>query len=45
VLVKIMLNEKESKLPIDAINGVYYEWDKVKAYWTDTVLAAKPKFE
>ncbi len=45
VLVKIMLNEKESKLPIDAINGVYYEWDKVKAYWTDTVLAAKPNFE
>lgn len=45
VLVKIMLNEKESKLPIDAINGVYYEWDKVKAYWTDTVLAVKPKFE
>lgn len=42
VLVKIMLNEKESKLPIEAINGVYYEWDKVKTYWTDTVLAAKP---
>ncbi|MBQ4033427.1 MAG: histidine acid phosphatase, partial [Paludibacteraceae bacterium] len=42
VLVKIMLNEKECHLPIEGVNGVYYEWDKVKDYWINTVLASRP---
>lgn len=31
VLVKILQNERESKLPIG--DGPYYKWDDVKAYW------------
>lgn len=42
VLVKIMLNEKECHLPIEGVQGVYYEWNKVKDYWINTVLANRP---
>lgn len=42
VLVKIMLNEKECNIPVKSINGVYYEWDKVKDFWLNTVLANRP---
>lgn len=31
ILIKILQNEKESKLPIG--DGPYYKWNDVKAYW------------
>ncbi len=33
VLVKIMLNERECHLPLQAINDVFYKWDDVKQFY------------
>lgn len=42
VLIKIMLNEKECRLPIENYDGPFYEWERVKDYWLNTVLANIP---
>lgn len=42
VLVKIMLNENECKVPVESFNSVYYKWDDLKNYWLNTVLAGRP---
>ena len=31
--IKILLNEKEARLPLAAVNGCYYNWEKVKAFY------------
>lgn len=33
ILVKILLNENEAKLPISSVSGPYYRWDDVKNLW------------
>ncbi|MBP5668610.1 MAG: histidine-type phosphatase [Salinivirgaceae bacterium] len=33
VLVKVLLNENEVKLPIDSKTAPYYKWDEVEAYY------------
>lgn len=42
VLVKIMLNERECSIPIDACYGPYYEWNKVKDFYLNNVLKNIP---
>ena len=34
VLVKFLLNEKEAAIPVETAAWPYYEWDKVKAYYS-----------
>lgn len=41
VLVKILLNEKECRLPIGSENAPYYSWAKLRQYYLDK-LAAMP---
>lgn len=33
VLVKLLLNEHEARLPIPSVDGCYYDWEAVKALW------------
>lgn len=33
VLVRLLLNEREAKLPIEATAGCYYDWEQVKRLW------------
>lgn len=33
ILVKVMLNEREARLPIEAVQYPYYDWEAVKAYY------------
>lgn len=37
VLLKLFLNENEVTLPLPSVNGVYYSWNKVKAYWLNKI--------
>lgn len=40
VIVKFMLNECEVTIPaLQAIDGVYYPWDTVKAYWNQLLMS------
>ena len=40
VIVKFMLNECEVTIPaLQAIDGVYYPWDTVKAYWKQLLMS------
>lgn len=41
VLVKILFQEKEMTLPIEAVTGPYYRWSDVKAFWNG-ILAKSP---
>ena len=41
VLVKILFQEKEMTLPIEAVTGPYYRWSDVKAFWNG-ILAESP---
>lgn len=43
VLVKLLLNENEATLPIGAVEGPYYKWEDVKAFW-EGVLLESPVF-
>ena len=33
ILVKVLLNEHEATLPATAVQGPYYRWDDLKAYY------------
>lgn len=33
VLVKVLVNEEEASLPLDAFDGPYYDWNKVKEHY------------
>lgn len=33
VLVKVLLNENETRLPLQAVTGPYYRWEDVRAYY------------
>lgn len=37
ILVKIMLNEKEAKLPLESDTCPFYHWKDVRKYWLDTI--------
>ncbi len=39
VLVKIMLNERECRIPVETEYGVYYEWNKVKDFYLSEILS------
>ena len=41
VLVKILLNEHEASLPIDAVTGPYYRWADVRDYFINK-LSCEP---
>ena len=35
VLVKVLLNEKEARLPVAPVSGSYYRWSDLRKYWTE----------
>ena len=43
VLVKVLLNEKEATLPIEAAYKSYYRWLDIKNYYLPRIQAAKEK--
>lgn len=45
VLVKVMLNENEATLPLDAVAGSYYKWTDVRKFWTDKLDAFPTLFK
>ena len=34
ILLKVLLNENEARLPLTPVSGPYYSWDDFKAYYT-----------
>lgn len=45
VLVKVLLNEEEARLPISTDTHPYYEWDAVRQYYLDKLAAYDSKWE
>ena len=43
VLVKILLNEKEDKLPIKSSLAPYYKWTDIKTYYNKKLSSFRPK--
>ena len=43
VLVKVLANEQEAILPLPAVQGPYYNWADVKAYYGPIIRASKRK--
>lgn len=37
IIAKILLNEREVKLPIKEVEGPYYKWKDLKNYWQETI--------
>lgn len=35
ILVKVLLNEKERRLPVKPVSGPYYRWTDLRKYYTD----------
>lgn len=44
ILVKVMLNEKERSLPVEAVEGNYYRWTDLKDYYLNKI-ANMPEVE
>lgn len=44
VLVKILLNEQEATLPLQAVDGPYYRWSDVRRLWDDKLRAFTDRF-
>lgn len=44
VLVKVLLNEAEATLPIDAVDGYYYRWCDLRKYYLDKLSAFPTRF-
>lgn len=44
VLVKVLLNEKEASLPIEAYSGNYYKWTDLRKYYKDKLDAFPVRF-
>ncbi|MCM1224772.1 MAG: hypothetical protein NC548_61020, partial [Lachnospiraceae bacterium] len=42
ILVKVLLNEQEAKLPIGHVEGPYYDWKKLREYYLDKISKSKP---
>jgi len=45
VLVKVLLNEEEAKLPVKPVSGPYYRWKDLRDYYTAKLDAFSTKFE
>ena len=43
VLVQVLLNEREARLPIKAVKGSYYRWTDVRDYYLPRIEASKAK--
>ncbi|MCM1451145.1 MAG: hypothetical protein NC102_02715 [Clostridium sp.] len=37
ILVKVLLNEREAKLPMGNVDGPYYDWKKLREYYLDKI--------
>ena len=35
ILVKVLLNENEARLPLTPVEGPYYKWSEVRQYYLD----------
>lgn len=42
VIVKVLLNEKETTLPIESNIAPYYSWNKVKRYYSEQLIRILP---
>lgn len=45
VLVKCLLNEEETTLPAGHVQGPYYNWNELRAYYNDKLAAFDTRFE
>ena len=45
ILLKVLLNEEEAYLPLEAVNSVYYSWNDFKKYYLPRIRASKSKIE
>ena len=43
MLVKILLNEDEARLPISTDCAPYYHWSDVRRYYLDKLASYKPQ--
>lgn len=43
ILVKVLVNEQEATLPFDAVDGPYYSWSELKAYYLPRIETAKAR--
>lgn len=43
ILVKVLVNEQEATLPFEAVDGPYYSWNTLKAYYLPRIEAAKER--
>lgn len=43
VLVKLLLNGREESLPIDAVDGPYYDWNDVQAFFRARIARFAPE--
>lgn len=41
ILLKVLVNEREASLPIEAVSGPYYSWEAFKAYYRPIVREAR----
>lgn len=44
VLVKVLLNEEEARLPVKPVSGPYYRWADLRAYYMDKLDGFASKF-
>ena len=45
VLVKVLLNEAETTLPVKAVSGPYYRWSDLRKYYSDKLDSFTAKFD
>lgn len=45
VLVKVLLNEAETTLPVKAVSGPYYRWSDLRKYYSDKLDSFDTKFD
>ena len=45
VLFKLLLNEREATLPLDAVDGPYYRWSDFKARFVPCIEASIKKLD
>ena len=45
ILVKVLLNEAEAKLPIQPVQGNYYRWTDFRKYYSDKLDSFNSRFK
>lgn len=45
ILVKALLNERETTLPVQPVNGPYYRWQDLRQYYLDKIADFETKYK